>query len=188
MWGTDPVGYHVVNVLLHVTGALLLWRVLDRLAVPGALLAAAIFALHPVHVESVAWITELKNTLSGVFYLAALLAYLRFDPLGPPAPAARRTGKVESVCDWRLYGLAVGLYVCALLSKTVTASLPAAVLLIAWWKEGRIDWRRRVVPLLRFFVIGTWISCRLMTSITLSPFRAPWCRAPRAREEPELTT
>jgi tetratricopeptide (TPR) repeat protein len=150
LWGLSPFPYHVVNVLLHVTGALLLWRVLDRLGVPGGLLAAAIFALHPVQVESVAWVSELKNTLSGTLYLAALLAYLRFDPPGAAAGPAGR--------DWRRWALALGLFACALLSKTVTASLPAAVLLIVWWKEGRIEWRRRVLPLVPFFALGAGLG------------------------------
>jgi protein O-mannosyl-transferase len=154
VWGVNPVGYHIVNVLLHAAGALLLWRVLERLAIPGGLLAAAIFALHPVHVESVAWITELKNTLSGVFYLGALLAYLRFDPPGAPVPLADDHGAVTDSRDWRSYGIALALFVCALLSKTVTASLPASILLIVWWKEGRLRWRRHVMPLIPFFALG----------------------------------
>jgi protein O-mannosyl-transferase len=154
LWGLNPVGYHLVNVVLHVLGALLLWRILERLAVPGAWLGAAIFALHPVNVESVAWITELKNTLSGVFYLGALLVYLSFDPPGAPFPPTGRKKRVKHTRDWRRYSVALGLFVCALLSKTVTASLPAAILLIIWWKEGRLGWRRHVVPLLPLFVIG----------------------------------
>lgn len=78
LWGLHPFWYHLVNVLLHATSAIILWLLLRRLSIPGALIAAALFAVHPVHVESVAWVTELKNVLSGVFYLAALYTYFRF--------------------------------------------------------------------------------------------------------------
>ncbi len=142
LWGLDPLGYHLTNVLLHLMSALLLWRILRRLAVPGALLAAAFFALHPVHVESVAWITERKNVLSGVFYLAALLAWLRFTY---PADQERRR--------WGAYVLTLLLFALALLSKTVTSTLPAVLLLIAWWKHGRIR-MREVLPTLPMFVLG----------------------------------
>ncbi len=112
--------------------------VLRRLEVPGAYLAAAVFALHPVHVESVAWITEQKNTLFAVFYLAAMLVYLRFDQSRKLLP----------------YCCALGLFVLGLESKTITATLPAALLVIFWWQRGRLPWRRDVLPLLPFLVLG----------------------------------
>lgn len=134
LWGLRPAGYHVVNILLHAANAILLWMILRRLRVPGAWLAAAVFAVHPVHVESVAWVTERKNVLSAVFYLTALLAYLK---------AGER----------RFYFLSLLLFVCALLSKSVTASLPAVILLIIWWKRGSLT-MRDVWPLVPMFVLG----------------------------------
>jgi Flp pilus assembly protein TadD len=140
LWGERPLGYHVVNIALHACAALLAGLTLRRLSVPGAYLAALIFALHPVHVESVAWISELKNTLSAVFYLAAALAYLRFREQGP----ARS----------RFYALALLLFALALASKTVTATLPVALLAIDWWRQGRLSWRRDIRPLVPFAVLG----------------------------------
>jgi tetratricopeptide (TPR) repeat protein len=141
----EPFGYHLVNVLLHAVNAVLLWRVLRRLEVAGAWWAAAIFALHPVAVESVAWVTERKNVLSGLFYLLAALAWLRFRPL--TAKEAARTP------DWRFYWLALGLFVCALFSKTVTCSLPAVLVLLIWWKTGRLR-KMDAVGLVPWFVLG----------------------------------
>lgn len=138
LWGDDTLGYHLVNIVLHVGCAALFLVILRRLRVPGAPLAAAVFALHPVHVESVAWMTELKNTLSGLFFLAAGLVYLRFDE--------RRSR--------RAYVAAGALFVLALLSKSVTATLPGVLLIVLWWQRGRLGWRRDVRPLLPFFAIG----------------------------------
>jgi protein O-mannosyl-transferase len=145
LWGLQPFGYHLVNVLLHAANALLLWVVLRRLRVPGAWLAAAVFAVHPVHVESVAWITERKNVLSGFFYLAALLAYLRFSP---PDEEARPGGR-----RWGFYVLAWILFAGALLSKTVTCTLPAALLILLWWKRSRLT-PGDMLPLVPMFVAG----------------------------------
>jgi tetratricopeptide (TPR) repeat protein len=181
LWGLATVGYHVVNVVLHVVGAVLLWRILAGLAVPGALLAALIWALHPVAVESVAWISELKNTLSGALYFAAMLAYLRFDPPRAPGEAGPAEGaRAGGAGGARLYGLAFALFVGALLSKTVTASLPAALALIFWWKEGRIDWTRRWLPLTPFFLVGlalglttAWVE-RVVLGATGDAFALGW--------------
>jgi hypothetical protein len=119
-----------VNVLLQACNAILLWLVLERLGIGGAWLAAAAFAIHPVQVESVAWISEQKNLVSGAFYLAAVLAYLRFCPLDAEQSEAKRR--------WRYYGLAVAFFVCAILSKTVACTWPLAILLLVWWKRGAI--------------------------------------------------
>lgn len=142
LWGAWFTGYHAVNIALHATSAFLLVLILRRLGVPGAALAGAIFALHPVHVESVAWMTELKNTLSGAFYMASALAYLHFDE-------ERST---------RSYAVSFGLFLLAILAKAVTATLPAALLVVFWWKRGRLDWRRDVRPLGLFFVTGAAVG------------------------------
>jgi hypothetical protein len=138
LWGDATVGYHLINILLHAVSALLLVKLLRQLKIPGAWLAAAIFALHPVQVESVAWISELKNTLSGAFYLGSALAYLGFD--------RNRSGGN--------YALALGLFVLGLLSKTVIATLPAALLVVFWWQRGKLCWKQDVRPLLPFFIAG----------------------------------
>lgn len=138
LWGDTPAYYHLLNVLLHATSACLFAAVLRRLAVPGAWLAAFVFALHPVCVESVAWIAEQKNTQSLVLYLLAALAYLCFD-------AERRPGA---------YVTAFVCFALALLSKTTTATLPAALLVVFWWRRGRLEWHRDVRPLLPWFVVG----------------------------------
>ena len=144
-WGVNPLGYHLVNIFLHAISACLFGAILRRLSVPGWWLAAALFAIHPVQVESVAWITELKNTMSGVFYFAAALTYFHFDE--------RRTRG--------LYLGAIGWFVLALLSKSVTATLPAGLLIALWWKRGRLEGTRDVRPLLPFFVTG--LAAGLMT-------------------------
>ena len=138
LWGLDPSGYHWVNILLHAANALLVWLLLKRLNVPGAWLAAAIFALHPVQVESVAWITELKNVQSLFFCLLALLAWVEF---------------VQKRPCWQWYGLALIFYALALFSKTTACTLPAALLLVLWLQRKPMRWSRlaQVVP---FLVVG----------------------------------
>lgn len=140
LWGLDPTGYHVVNVLLHAMNALLVWTVLRRLALPGAWLAAAIWAVHPVNVESAAWITELKNTQSTLFYLLALLAWIKFTDTQTTRP-------------WRFYALALLLQALALLSKTTACTLPAAMALVLWVRHRPIGWKR-IAQLVPFLILG----------------------------------
>jgi protein O-mannosyl-transferase len=140
LWGLNPTGYHWVNLLLHVANALLVWRLLARLRVPGAWLAGAIFALHPVQVESVAWITERKNVLMGFFFLLTLLAWIAF--------VDERTKR-----PWRFYGLALILYVLALSAKTTACTLPAALVLILWLQKKPIN-KRRLSQVVPFLMLG----------------------------------
>lgn len=181
LWGLDPRGYHAVNVLLHALAAVLLWRLLLDLSVPGAFLAALLFALHPVAVESVAWITERKNVLAGVFYFAAAIAWFRFtrgtdEPIASRAAARpRKKGAASRARDQgkgtggelagararpaerRWYAVSFLLYVLALLSKTVTMTLPVTLLLVAWWKRGRIA-RREALATIPFFLAGALLA------------------------------
>jgi Flp pilus assembly protein TadD len=153
LWGDAVLGYHLVNVFLHAAVAALLLAILRRLGVPGAALAAALFALHPVHVESVAWISEQKNTLSTVFLLASLYVYLKFEEDRRP----------------RTYALAFVLFVCGLLTKTVVATLPAVLLVLRWWRHGRLSARRDLLPLAPWLAVGAaaglvtaWVERRLI--------------------------
>src|ERR1051326_1288827 len=130
LWALRPLGYHVVNVVLQIVNSLLLWRVLARLGVPGARWVALLFAIHPVQVETVAWSAEPKNLLAFTFALLTVLAWLRFWPLDATAPLR-----------WSWFPLALLLFVCALLSKTITCTLAPVLLILAWWKRDKITWR-----------------------------------------------
>jgi tetratricopeptide (TPR) repeat protein len=125
LWGNDTFGYHVINVALHVTSALLVWRLFAKLGLRLAWLGGFIFALHPVQVESVAWIVELKNTLSLPPFLLAMCAWVDYEDQGRP----------------RDYFLALGLFLAAMLCKITMAPFPVVILLYAWWKRDRIGWR-----------------------------------------------
>ena len=138
VWGDSTTGYRLITALWHAVSAWLLVVLLRRLAVPGALLAGFLLALHPVAVESVAWIAEQKNTLSTLLCLLAALAWLRFED-------ERRPSR---------YLIATGCFVAALLTKSVTATLPAALLVLAWWRRGRLAWRADLLPLLPWLLLG----------------------------------
>jgi Flp pilus assembly protein TadD len=138
LWGSWPVGYHAVNILQQAGAACLVVLLARRLNFSGAWLAGLLFAVHPVHVESVAWISEQKNTLSTVLALAAALVYFQYEETRRPVR----------------YWQASGLFLLALLTKTVVAVVPPAILVTLWWRRGRLDWRRDVGSLLPWFVVG----------------------------------
>ncbi len=148
LWGLQPAGYHFVNAALHATNGVLVWLILRRLSVPGAWLAALAFGLHPVHVESVSWVTERKNVLSALFYLLALRTLI--DVQAAPLGCAL---KDDVRRYWRRYALGFAFFVAALLCKSVTCSLPAVLLLLAWWKAGRPK-VRETWPLIPLFLVG----------------------------------
>jgi len=137
LWGFAPLPYHLVNVLVHAACAIVLWLVLARLLVPGAWLGAALWALHPVQVESVAWVTELKNTQSGLFFLLSILCFLKW----------RESRGSTS------YVLALLCAIAAILSKSSTVMLPVVLGLCGWWQDRSLS-RRAVAPLAPFFLIS----------------------------------
>jgi hypothetical protein len=139
LWGLRPIGYHLVNVLLHVVNAMLVWVLLEFLGVSGAWIAAWLFALHPVQVESVAWMTELKNVLSTFFYLSAALFLLK--------------SRGEKPIRVSFYAFSLVLFLCALLSKSVTATFPVVMLLIGAWISGSWE-RKEILRLFPFLAMG----------------------------------
>ncbi len=138
LWGDSMLGYHLINIFLHGFAAIVLLQILLRLKVPGAWLAAGLFALHPVQVESVAWISEIKNTLSGLFFFCSILAYLNFD---------QNRSRVA-------YFGSLALFLFGLMCKTAIAPLPAIILAVLWWRRGQLRLRDDVVPSLPFFGLG----------------------------------
>ncbi len=174
LWSVKPAGYHVTNVLLHALASVLLWRVLLRLKIPGAWVAAVIFAVHPLCVASVAWIAERKNTLCIVFFLLSLLWYLRAESDCPtPRPAARAgpsPGRQPSTPNLRQswYWLSLLAFALAMLSKQAVAAAPFVLLLISWWRYGRIS-RRDLLRVAPFFgvalvmgLIAVWFQSKLL--------------------------
>jgi len=135
LWGANPVGYRAFNILLHALCVLLLWRLLREMKLPGAWWAAAIFAVHPVNVESVAWIAERKNVLAMVFAIPAFQAFVRWD--------------TTRVAKW--YWAALALFVAALAAKASVVALPVVFFAYQWWRHGRLPDRaelRAAVPFL----------------------------------------
>jgi len=137
LWGTNPAGYHVINILLHAAGAVLVWRVLRELNVPAAWLAGLVFAIHPVNVASVAWISERKNTLALVFFLLTILFYLKFD----------------SQFGRRWYVLSLLMFVLALAAKASVVTIPLVLLACVAWRRRTVT-RRDMFHTIPFFLLA----------------------------------
>jgi tetratricopeptide (TPR) repeat protein len=141
LWGPHPLGYHIVNILLHAVNAVLVFQVLKRLEIRGAWLAGLLFAVHPVNVAAVAWISEQKTTLAMLFFLATVLSFLRF----------------ERNQRWGWYFLSVGCYLLSLLAKPAAVMWPVVLLGLAWWRRRRLaraDFARSLPFLLLSVVIA----------------------------------
>jgi len=156
LWGDRFPYYHLINILLHGGTALLLVSVVRELRLPGAWLAGALFALHPIEAESVAWMSELKNSLAGTLFLSSALLYLKFD----------RTR------DRFTFFVSFGLFVLALLSKSAICVMPAAILVVLWWRHRQLLWKRDALPLVPFFVVGicgglftAWVERRFVGAV-----------------------
>ncbi len=176
LWGLDSTPYHVTNLILHLGSSLMLWAILRRLSIPGAWLAAMLFAIHPVNVESVAWIAQRKNTLSMLFFLLAIFWYLDDEfvsvwPKHPVAPGGQRPGTATSRRRdalaagsrpsrprvTRTYWLSLLAFVLAMLSKGSVAVLPALLLLMVWWRRGEVS-RADLIRTSPFFVVAALLT------------------------------
>ena len=138
LWGVTPFGTHLLNLLLYMVNVLLLWRLLRCLAVPGAWAVAAMFAVHPMHVDSVAWAIGRKDLLSALFYIAAVLSWIR--SVGNLGDVRERSPGSVRVARSGTYLASLGFFVAAMLSKSVAVTLPAAFAILLWWKNGRVTW------------------------------------------------
>jgi protein O-mannosyl-transferase len=171
LWGLGPLPYHLVNVLLHGACAVLLWRVLRGLRVQGAWLGAALWALHPVAVESAAWITEMKNTESGLFFLLSILFFVRWLRA---KELDRRTGG-----SWN-YALTLLFAALAMASKSSAVILPVVLCLCAWWMEGRWRWRNvtKVLPILLMAMVASalpiWSQSLQLATVTDPQWVRTW--------------
>jgi protein O-mannosyl-transferase len=166
VWGLNPTGYHVTNLILHLVSMLLLWAILDLLGVPGAFLAAFLFAIHPVNVESVAWIAQRKNTLSMFFSLISVWCYMKFEDVAgvresldrPEDPASLRPATVlRPAVSWKWYWFCLVTFTFAMFAKSSVATLPVILWVIIWWQRGRLN-RRDIVLMAPMFLIAAALS------------------------------
>jgi hypothetical protein len=160
LWGMNPTGYHVTNLLLHIVNCLLIWLLLRRLSIPGAFLAALLYAVHPVNVEGVAWIAQRKNGLSLGFFLVSVLWYLKSQ--GPLRALEKKAALPTQLpgndysSSWnRWYWFSLLAFTLGMLSKGSVAVLPLVLLLIVWWQQGRIT-RDNVIRTLSCFFLVLW--------------------------------
>ena len=157
LWGSNPTGYHVTNLILHIVDAVLVWAVLYALKIPYAFLAALLFAVHPVNVQSVAWIAERKNVLSMLFFLLSLLCFLWSDATLRLSKTNRPRGSPGSNRAMGWYLLSMLSFLSAMLCKGSVAILPLLLILILWWQHSRLtraDWVR-TIP---FFVVAVLLT------------------------------
>ncbi len=157
LWGMNPTGYKVINLILHILSALMIWLILRRLSIPGAFLAAMIFAVHPVNVESVAWIAQRRNVLAMLFFLLSILCYLQAEmPLPQHGPFRPR------VNFW--YWLSLAVFIAAMLSKGSVAVLPVLLLGIVWWlRPLRKRDMLRIAPFFAIAVVLTVVNVWFQT-------------------------
>ena len=142
LWGLNPAGYRLVNCFLHAINVFLVWRLLVMIGVRGAFFAAAIFAIHPVHIESAAWAMGRKDLLSGLFFFLAAFLWFRFDD------------SVTKRHRWLMMLCSLLLYAAAILSKTTAVTLPVGLLIVQWWRRGKLT-RSNILETVPFFLLGT---------------------------------
>ena len=172
LWGMHPTGYRVTNLILHVAETLLVWLILRKLSIPGAFLAAMIFAVHPVNVESVSWIAQRKDMLAVLFFLVSIYCYLKnissscsdnsqhrlHTPCSEPAHG------VCGVLSGRWYWISLAAFVLAMLSKVSVAILPVLLLVIVWWMRPLTRWvLLRTAPFFAVAVVLTWVNMWFQT-------------------------
>ena len=172
-WGANPAGYHATSILLHLGSALLFWRLLHQLGLRQAWIGGLILVAHPLAVESVAWIAELKNTLSLFLLLGAMIAYLAYDSARDRPESAGDPAKPGS---FRCYALSLLLFLLALLAKSTVAMLPAVILLYSWWRRGRIG-RRDLAAAAPFFALSLGlglVTLSFQSQRALVGWTIPW--------------
>ena len=169
LWADWAPGYHAVNIVWHAANTVLVWRILVRLGVPGAWLAAAVWGIHPVTVASVAWVAERKNTLSMFFGCLSVLGWMSY----------------EDTEERRFYGWSLLSFVVALLAKTSLVTLPLILPVLSWWRRGRVtrvDLVRTVPFLLASFILGLvtlWYQMSHSAGASSGPLAAVLASLPR---------